>query len=308
MIQTVQANVDLARVGLHMLINLGLKNIQPQYMEYVGETVQTKQAFERFAAHAGVGLFQQRNEGDLVKIDTPAQRWRFNVYPVIHSLGLKWTKQSEFKDMYGFIKGQAPMIAQAAVATQNLSATNTFMNLAFPGGSSLGPDGLTLFNTAHTTLGTSVQSNAGTAPISYFALEDALTNIRAQTLDRDDIPRQLLGGHKLICTPYNEAAAIRAVESSQIAGTNANDTSKYVSQRIKSVWADQYIGYQMSSMRLAWALIPANSAENGNRMLQVEGLRTHVEYKGENDIYMMFAHYENAFFNLGWQGTWGSKP
>lgn len=308
MIQTVPFNIDLARIGLNSLINLGLEKMDPQYMNYVGGTIKSKQAFERYGFHAGLGLFQQRDEGDLVSIDSVPQRFRFNIYPVIHSTGIKYSKQAEQKDIYGFIKGQAPMISQSANATLNLLAANTYMNLAFPGGSSVGPDGLTIFNSAHTTVGGSTQSNVGTAPMSYFALEDALTAIRTQTLDRDDMPRQVRGGFDLVCTPYNVAAAIRAVESSQISGTNANDTSKFVSTRINKVWDDQWVGYQMTSMRLAWALIPSAANENGNRFLQVDGLRTHVEYTGQNDTTAMFAHMENAFVNLGWQGMYGSKP
>lgn len=307
MTQAVPFNIDYARIGLNQLINLGLEQQDPQHMNYVGGTIKSRQAFERYGFHAGLGLMQQRDEGDLVKLDSVPNRFRFNIYPVIHSTGIKYTKQAEQKDIYSFIKSQAPMISQSANATLNLMAANAFMNLAFPGGSSVGPDGLTLFNSAHTTV-SGTQSNVGTAPMSYFALEDALTAIRTQTLDRDDIPRVVRGGFQLVCTPYNIAAATRAIESSQIAGTNANDTSKFVSTRINKVWDDQWIGWQMPSMRLAWALIPSAANENGNRFLLVDGLRTHVEYQGQTDTTSMFAHMENAMVNLGWQGMYGSKP
>jgi len=308
MIQNTVSMNDLARVGFHALINKGLEKATPTHQRYIGATIRSRQAFELFAYHGGLGLFQQRDEGDRVKIDSVAQRYRQRVTPVIHSLGLQYTKQAQYKDLYDFIKSQGPLVAHSATSTINLLAANTFMNFAFPGGSSNSPDGVTLFNSAHPTQGSTTQSNLGTSVISYFSLEDALTAIAGQTLDREDLPRMVDGGFKLLVTPWNHAAAVRAVKSTQVAGTNANDTSEFVSGKVKDIVEDPYIGYQMSTMRLAWALVPMKSDENPHRFMQIEGLRTHVEYEGKTDTTSMFAHFENTFFTMGWQGTFGSKP
>ena len=308
MTQTVLTLNDLARVGFYALINKGLESTDPMYQRYIAGTIKSRQAFELFAYHGGLGLFQQRDEGDRVKIDSVPQRYRQRVTPIIHSLGLRYTKQAEYKDIMDFIKSQGPMVAQAANATMNVQATNFFMNYAFPGGSSFSPDGVTIFNSAHPTVGATTVSNLGTSVISYFALEEALTSIANQILDREDLPRIVNGGFKLFTTPTNNAAAVRAVNSIQVAGTNANDTSEYVGKKIKQIIEDPYIGWQMPSMRLAWALIPAAQNENPHRFMQIEGLRTHVEYKGEDDTTSMYAHYENTFFTMGYQGTFGSKP
>ena len=199
------------------------------------------------------------------------------------------------------------MLADSAIMTMNLMAANFFANLAFPGGSSLSPDGQSIFSAAHPGVGTLTQSNLGTSPISYLALEDAIQQIKGQKGDRG-LPRYNMGGWDLICTTANEGATTRAVNSKQIAGTNANDTAEFVSGRINRITADPFIGIDDATLLDIWMLVPSAKDENPFAYLSAESVRTTGWYDGESDVTKFSAHMEGVMMTSGWMGTFGSNP
>lgn len=307
-IQHTQQDLAAYRVGLYGYFNLGLEEQMDTTGIYVGKTIKSKQAYEDFRFHAGVGLFPVRNEGENIFMDDIPKRFSFRVTPVIRSLGLAHTGQAEYKDMYGFIRGQGPMLAKAAQATKNLMACDTFFNKAFPGGTSVGPDGLTIFNTSHTTTGAAVQSNYGTSMLSVYSLEDALQSVNDQRSDRDSLPTDINGGFKLVVGTRLEALAYRVVNSTQIAGSNANDTNAWVNGRIKSIERDKFVNYGMSTLQNAWALVPAMKSENPFIELFIKDYSFEVDHIKRNDSVAFYSQFENVYAPIGWRGTFGSKP
>ena len=300
--------IELHREGLLMVINNGVKNAPSTYSDYTGgKVINSKQAYEEAVRHAGLGTFVQRDEAGLIEYDSPVMQGKVRWYPVLRSLGIKYSHQSKHRDLYGFVESQGKMLANSAVITMNLMGANYFFALAFPGGSSLTPDGVTIFNSAHPQTGTLTQSNFGTNPVSYLALEDGIQKIRGQVGDRG-LPRYIQGGWNLMCTYANEGACQRAVYSSQISGSNANDTSKFVNTNIKKVTADPFVGVNDSTLLSCWTLIPSDKEENPFAYLSAEGVRTTSWYDGETDTLKFAAHMEGVMLSTGYLGTFGSHP
>lgn len=301
-------DIAAARIGLYGYFSLGLEEQEASYQQYIGGTINSKQAYEEVRYHAGLGLFKPRVEGDQIAVDDMPRRFTYRIYPIIHSLAIKHSSQVRMKDFYGIIKKQAPLMSKSAMATRNIMATNAFVNFAFPGGSSVGPDTLTIYNSSHTTVGATVQSNYGTDSISYTAIASAITNVRKQLLDRDDLPRPMKGGWNLWCGFNNEEPANRILNSMQVAGTNANDTSKWARDNIKNIVVDPYIGYLTTSTANAWGLLPAAKDENPFREMIIEGYRSEMQYDIFTDSWITAMHFENVFAPFGWQGTYANKP
>lgn len=308
MIQHTQQDLLAYRVGLYGYFNLGLEEQVDTTGIYVGKQIKSKQAFEQFRYHAGPGLFPVRNEGERVFIDDVPKRYTFTVTPIIHSLGLAHTNEAEYKDLYNFIRQQGGWLAKSAVATKNLMAADTFMNKAFPGGTTLGGDGVTLFSSSHTTTSATVQSNYGTSAMSTFALEDAIQQINDQRSDRDLLPTHVEGGFKLVTGPRIEALTHRVVKSTQIAGSNANDTNDWLSGRIKQIRVDKFINYGMTTMQNAWALIPAMDKENPLIELFIKDYSFVADELKRTNSIAFYAHFENLFAAPYWRGCFGSKP
>lgn len=307
-IQHTQQDLLAYHAGLYAYLNYGIEQATDTTMQYGLSVIKSKQAYEDFRMHGGVGMFPVRQEGAQIFMDNVPKRFSFRVFPVIHSMGLGYTKQAEFKDVYGFIKSQGPMMGKAAVLTKNYMAALAFMNNAFPGGSSTGPDGLTLFNANHTTVGATVQNNYDTSLLSPFALENALQKIDAQTTDRDDLPNDIQGKFTLMTGTLNNAQAFRIVKSDKLAGSNVNDTNEYLQGRIGSIKLDKFINYGMTTMANAWALFPENKNENKLIELFIQDYRVVVDELKSVDSLAMYGHFENLYTFLDWKGTWGSKP
>lgn len=294
------------REGLLKLINDGIKEIPATYSKIAPTTVTSKQAFEEIQTHGGLGLFQNFNEAEGVAYDAIVPRFSKRYTPILRSLGVKYTKQSQQKDLYGFIKSIAPMMADSAVATLNLLACNV-LNFGFSSTLMAAPDGQALFSSSHPIAqGTSTtDSNYVTDTLSGLALENAIQQVRQVKGDRG-IPKYFRGGFNLVVGPLNEGIAIRSVRSFGLQGTSDNDTNSFVNSSIKEIVVDQFIGYNMSGASYRWFLIPSDAKDNPIFQLQVQGIETDMDKDIDGQSIKMVATFETLFDVLGWRGTLGS--
>jgi hypothetical protein len=307
-IQHTQQDLTLYHIGLYGLYNLGLEEQEDTTGIYNPKVIRSKQAYEDFKFTGGVGYVPIREEGEEIEMDDIPKRFTFRVTPVIHSMGLGRTTQAAYKDVYGFIAKQANDLAEATQITKNLMACDTYMNKAFPGGTSLGPDGKTLFASDHTTVGTDTQSNYGTSTLGPTALETAIQAIRDQRTDRDLMPANITGKFKLVTGPLLNAQAYRVVKSIQIAGSNANDTNAWITGNIGSIEVDPHVNYGMTTMAQAWALFTMNPKWMKNIELFIQPYRTVMDDLKKIDSTATYVHFENLYSHLGWKGTYGNKP
>ena len=294
------------REGLLKLINDGIEQVPQTYRKIVPNTITSKQAYEQIQTWSGFGFFQPMTEAQGVTYDSVIPGYTKTYTPVIRTLGVKHTRQSLQKDLYGFVKSMAPLLAKSAVATKNLLAAN-ILNLGFSAATMASPDGAALFSASHPIKqnGTT-QSNLGADALSGLALEAAIQSVYAQKGDRG-IPKYFTGGLKLVVGPALYGLATRAVESSGLQGTSDNDTNKFVSGAIREIVMEQFIGFGSTTMDYYWFLLPADSSENPLIEIEVQGLKTDTDYDMDFQATKFAASFECVFDNLGWRGLYASQ-
>ena len=110
--------IALHREGLLMVINDGVKKAPSTHAVFTGgKVINSKQAYEEAVRHAGLGTFLQREEAGQIQYDSPVMRGTVRWYPIIRSLGIKWSTQSKNKDLYGFVESNGKMLADSAIMT-----------------------------------------------------------------------------------------------------------------------------------------------------------------------------------------------
>lgn len=305
MVNTQTMNL-IHREGLWKLINDGIEGQSATWQQIVPNVVKTKQAYEEIQTHAGLGFFQNFSETQGVTYDTPVPRFTKRYTPIIRTLGVKHTKQTAQKDLYGFVKKLGPMVADSAVATLNLLAANV-LNNGFSSTLMPSPDGAALFSASHTIIqnGT-VDSNLGSTALSGLALETAIQAVMNQKTDRG-IPRYFNGGFNLIVGPSLAGIATRAVESVGLQGTTDNDTNSFVRGSIRKIVVDPLIGFGGNGTQYSWFLVPADAKSNPLFKMDVVGLETATDYDIDHMVNKYVASFETLFDNLGWRGLYGAQ-
>lgn len=295
---------DLHRVGLNKLVNEGIKDAESTWKRITSNVVTSKQAFEIFATHGGLGLFGTRREGQAAAYDTPAGGTRMKLYPVERAMAIKWTKKSKQKDLYGFVSSMAPLVADSAVMTMNLIVANVF-NMGFPNGGQLAPDGVSLFNTAHKLKTGGTQSNLGTMLMSSDALQYEIAELNAQVGPRG-IPLQGKGGVNVWCGRRLAPTVHRAARSLQVSGSNDNDTNSWVNGLVKDIVEEDFIGFGQQGLDDAYGIVRADKNKNPVFYMQVQGVETDTEksaLRGETIYVSDFEGAAGVFSYLGIRGT-----
>lgn len=114
-------------------------------------------------------------------------------------------------------------------------------------------DGKPLFATDHPLLdSTKVVSNKIEAPLNEASLKEALQMMR-ETLDEAGNLVQFRGT-KLIIPPALEDTAIRVTQSSQIAGSELNDTNKFLNNYGLEIVVMDYLSESAGGSDVAWYL------------------------------------------------------
>ena len=295
----------LHREGLLKLINDGVENVPATWNKICPNTIKSRQAYEEIQTWAGLGFFQNMDEAFGITYDNVVPRYTKRYYPIIRTLGVKHSKQSAQKDLYSFVKAQAPLLSQSAVATMNFLACNV-LNLGFSSTTMASPDGVALFSASHTLVGSQTDSNLITQSLSGTSLENALQIAMAHKGDRG-IPKYYQGGFKLAVGPGLAGLATRSVKSVQLAGTNDNDTNEFVSGMIKEIIVDQMLGFDNTSLANYWYLIPAAPQDNPLFYMEVSPMAVETDYEIDYQVTKFAASFECLFDNLGWRGLVASQ-
>lgn len=294
------------REGLMKLTNEGIQDAEATYKDITPNEFGSKQAYEIMRTHGGLGLLATRREGQRVVFDSPVGGTEQRIYPILMALGVKYSKQSKYKDMYGFIKGMAPLLAESAIETLNKQVADVF-NLGFSGGGFLSPDGQPLFSASHPIKTGGTQSNLGSVSIGSVTLGDAIAAVNAQVGPRN-IPKHQRHGLKLVHGTLLEPDVVRAVESDRLAGTSDNDTNAYVKRKIKQVVCEDYIGFGQSGMEDMWALIPADAKKNPIFVMKVQGFEMDSDKDITRGEIIYVGEKEDAVGVTTHLGTWASNP
>jgi phage major head subunit gpT-like protein len=174
-------------------------------------------SIEQTTEITGFGQFTNVAEGDNTRYDEALPAFNKTYTHGQYSLGFKSTRVAMDDDKFGVTRKFATELGRSAKETVEVTAANVF-NTGFS--SSTGPDGVSLFNTAHPLVGGGTQTNRlsiATDP-DVTSIQLALTDIRNAVDHR---------GKKLRIPPKKAIfpAALEFLGAELLGGSDRSDTA-----------------------------------------------------------------------------------
>ena len=218
--------------------------------------------------------------------------------------GFMISRELNDDEKYGQMKKMAKALARAGRAKVEKDAI-TVLTKGFKDdeGAFKGRDGKELFHDAHTLVdSTKTCSNLMTGPLNEVNLKKAIQMMASQLDEAGNLIQ--MKATKLIVPPALEDTALRLLHSSQLPGTELNDTNEYLKNRLQVVVMD-YLGATAGGSDTAWFL------QDGTRHELNFFWRVKPEFKNEEDFDTFVAKYRGYMrYSYGfsdWRGMVGSK-
>tara|TARA_R110000824_G_scaffold72101_1_gene184224 strand:- start:5274 stop:6191 length:918 start_codon:yes stop_codon:yes gene_type:complete len=208
--------------GLNALFGLEYKQYENEHTE-IYDTEGSDRSFEEEVKLAGFGAAPVKPEGSAISYDSGQESFvaRYNHETI--ALAFSITEEAMEDNLYDSLSARyTKALARAMAYTKQVKAAYP-LNAGMPSGSYTSGDGVTLFNTAHPTVGNVTNSNTPTtaADLNETSLEDAVISIAAWTDERG----LLIAARpkKLIVPPALQFVAERILKSDLRVGTADND-------------------------------------------------------------------------------------
>ena len=218
--------------------------------------------------------------------------------------GFMISRELNDDEKYGQMKKMAKALARAGRAKVEKDAI-TVLTKGFKSdaGAFKGRDGKELFHEAHTLVDSSKTcSNLLEGPLNEANLKKAIQMMASQLDEAGNLIQ--MKATKLIVPPALEDTALRLLHSSQLPGTELNDTNEYLKNRLQVVVMD-YLGATAGGSDTAWFL------QDGTRHELNFFWRVKPEFKNEEDFDTFVAKYRGYMrYSYGfsdWRGMVGSK-
>ena len=218
--------------------------------------------------------------------------------------GFMISRELNDDEKYGQMKKMAKALARAGRAKVEKDAI-TVLTKGFKSdvGAFKGRDGKELFHDQHTLVDSEKTcSNLMTGPLNEVNLKKAIQMMASQLDEAGNLIQ--MKATKLIVPPALEDTALRLLHSSQLPGTELNDTNEYLKNRLQVVVMD-YLGATAGGSDTAWYL------QDGTRHELNFFWRVKPEFKNEEDFDTFVAKYRGYMrYSYGfsdWRGMVGSK-
>jgi hypothetical protein len=313
-----QATLGAGRVGLKKLFAIESEQVEKQYLDVVGGRVtSTNQTSEVFKQMIGLGPSTQTPEGSKVDYDDMEALYTMLVKPLLYTKGIKFSKQTEYTDQYGVLKGVTPDFARAFMERRNVNVAdldNSGFSASQNGGLGYGQNGEPLYSASHSmgslygynrplAPGQTAGTSATTLDVAFgpLALEQCYTDLRGQKSARGlPFPPQ---GKIDVKVPYQlYPQAERAITALRgMAGTNNNDPNF---NRKKFNDPKEILYYTSST---AWFAMAADKKYHG--LFFLEQMPYDIEQlPPDEEVMVKWVAYESwAFGWYDWHGTWGTQ-
>lgn len=207
-------------------------------------------------------------------------------------------------EKYGQMKKMAKALARAGRAKVEKDAVQPLLK-GFTGDSNtiLGRDGKALFAADHALADSeSTCSNLMEGALTEANLKKAMKMMREQLDEAGNLIQ--MKATKLIIPPALEDTARRLLHSTQLPGTELNDTNEYLKDSMQIVVMD-YLGASAGGSDTCWFL------QDGNRHELNFFWRVKPEFKNTDDFDTFVAKYRGYMrYSMGfsdWRGMVGSK-
>ena len=208
--------------GLNALFGLEYDNYENEHAE-IYETENSDRSFEEEVKLSGFGAAPVKAEGSSLSYDNAQEHYtaRYNHETV--AMGFSITEEAMEDNLYDSLSARYTKALARAMAYTKQTKAAALLNTGFTTFSS--GDGVSLFNTAHPTVGGGTNANrlAVNADLNETSLEQAVIDIAAFTDERGLLiaarPR------KLIVPPALMFVATRLLQTELRTGTADNDTN-----------------------------------------------------------------------------------
>ena len=207
-------------------------------------------------------------------------------------------------EKYGQMKKMAKALARAGRAKVEKDAITVLTN-GFKGGTNTikGRDNLTLFHDKHTLVDSAKTcSNMLTGVLNEENLKLGMKMMRSQLDEAGNLIQ--MKATKLIVPPVLEDTARRLLHSTQVAGTQLNDTNEYLKDSGISIEVMDYLGAEAGGSDTAWYL------QDGARHELNFFWRVKPEFKDSEEFDNFVAKYRGymrySFGFSDWRGMVGS--
>jgi len=208
--------------GLNALFGLEYDNYENEHSE-IYETENSDRSFEEEVKLSGFAAAPVKAEGSSLSYDNAQEHYtaRYNHETV--AMGFSITEEAMEDNLYDSLSARYTKALARAMAYTKQTKAAALLNTGFTSFSS--GDGVSLFNTAHPTVGGGTNANrlAVNADLNETSLEQAVIDIAAFTDERGLLiaarPR------KLIVPPALMFVATRLLQTELRTGTADNDTN-----------------------------------------------------------------------------------
>ena len=258
--------------GLNALFGLEYKRYDSEHEEiYAKES--SDRAFEEEVMLSGFANAQVKAEGSGVSFDTAQETYSARYTHDTVALAFAITEEAIEDNLYDRLASRyTKALARSMSNAKQVKAAKP-LNDGLPSVDNFDSgDGVSLFNTAHTTVsGTNVKNTLTTqADLNETSLEQAMIDIAAMTDERG--LRVAARAMKMIIPSANQFTAERLMKSQGRVGTADNDINAVVSMGMVPQ------GYRVNNFLTdtdSWYLI--TDVPNGMKMFQRAALKTAME-------------------------------
>ena len=209
--------------GLNALFGLEYKQYENQSAE-IYTTESSDRAFEEEVMLSGFAQAQVKPEGSGVTYDNAQETFTARYTNETIALAFAITEEAIEDNLYDRLASRyTKALARSMAQTKQVKAVSP-LNNGMPGGTFNSGDGVTLFNTAHTTIAGSFSNTLATAAdLNETSLEQSLIDIAALTDERG--LKIAAKGMKMIIPSALQFTAERLMASAGRGGTADNDVN-----------------------------------------------------------------------------------
>ena len=163
--------------GIHMIVYQAWTQREPVGRKFF-RVFQSSQFREHSLTFGGLGVMDQKEEGESITYDAPVEGFLNTFTHVWYAKGIRVTAEQWSDELYGVMDDSPAELGRMAYATEETVLANVFNN-GFDG-SFTGPDGLELFSTVHVREDATTYRNELSSPADFSttSFEQALIDYR----------------------------------------------------------------------------------------------------------------------------------
>ena len=257
--------------GLNALFGLEYKRYENQHAE-IYNIESSDRAFEEEVMLSGFGNAQVKGEGQGIAFDDAQETFTARYTHETIALAFAITEEAIEDNLYDRLASRyTKALARSMANSKQVKAVSPLIN-GLPSTDTFDSgDGVSLFNTSHTTLGGSFANTLATqSDLNETSLEQSLIDIGEMTDERGLLIAAK--GVKMIVPPENQYNAERLMKSQGRTGTADNDLNAIFSMGMVPQ------GYRVNNFLTdadSWYLI--TDVPNGMKMFQRTPLTTAME-------------------------------